>query len=154
MIAWPRLLMLFKTPWIHRGMLSALLGCLLPTLQAQTLRDPTLAPADLQTSAVATSIHPGLSLDTTPPVILVREGRRYVVLGLHLYAAGQSLGGLKVERIEETEVWFRKHQILYKVPLYPPNLQRSVATPVPHSGPMPISPAMLQLPLAAKPALK
>lgn len=93
---------------------------------AQTSRDPTLPPV-VQQSAKTTLMGPSLSINKSSLAIVVREGRSYVVLESNLYAQGQSYGGVRVERIGETEVWFREHNVLYKIPRFP-GVQRS--TPV------------------------
>lgn len=102
---------------------------LLDPLAAQSLRDPTLPPTQIE------PISPGardqkLSSERGPLTIVVRDGRRYVVLGTRLYAQGQLFGKIRIERISETEVWFRENGVLQKVPRYS-GVERRIAAPVP-----------------------
>ena len=97
------------------------------TIGAQTLRDPTLPPK-VEGIGKPAQILPSLSIGMGPPSIIVREGRSYVVLESHLYAQGQRYGEVRIERIGETEVWFRERNVLYKIPRFPGS-QRKVAAP-------------------------
>ena len=99
---------------------------LLNPLAAQSLRDPTLPPAQIE------PVGPGareqrLSSERGPLTIVVRDGRRYVVLGTRLYAQGQLFGNTRIERISETEVWFLENGVLQKIPRYSGVERRSVA---------------------------
>lgn len=94
---------------------------------AQTLRDPTQPPAS-QNTVKAVEAVPALSVGTGPPSIIVRDGRSYVVFESHLYAQGQHYGNVHVERISETEVWFRERNVLYRISRFPSS-QRSAAEP-------------------------
>jgi len=51
-----------------------------------------------------------------------------VVLEGHLYAEGQSFGRIRIERIRETEVWFRDGLAIYKMSRFP-GIERRVAMP-------------------------
>ena len=98
-------------------------------LAAQSLRDPTLPPA--QVAPVSPTAREKLqSSERGPLTIVVRDGRSYVVLGTRLYAQGQRFGETRVERISETEVWFLEKGVVHKVPRFPGIQRRSVA-PVP-----------------------
>lgn len=99
----------------------------LTTSSAQTLRDPTLPPAVQNTKKTAATL-PSLSIGTGPPSIIVREGRSYVVLESNLYAQGQRYGEVRIERISETEVWFRERNVLYKISRFP-NSRRNIVAP-------------------------
>jgi len=86
-------------------------------VQAQALRDPTVAPA------VVSSPEPGSAseatvLETGRVSVLLRDGVPYLVLGTRLYAVGQHIGRLTIERVTETEVWLREDGILRKVPVF------------------------------------
>ncbi|MBC7445859.1 MAG: hypothetical protein H7273_10400 [Polaromonas sp.] len=94
---------------------------------AQTLRDPTLPPL-VQTTGPTEATLSALSIGTAPPSIIVRDGRSYVVLGSHLYAQGHRYGDVRIERISETEVWFRERNVLYKISRFP-GARRSTAVP-------------------------
>jgi len=108
-------------------LLSAALFFAMATGSAQSLRDPTLPPM-VPTIGKTAVVPPSLSIGTGPPSIIVRDGRSYVVLESHLYAQGQRYGGVLIEQIGETEVWFRERNILYKIPRFP-NSRRSIAAP-------------------------
>lgn len=110
--------------WLIAGALALAAG----RAEAQSLRDPTLAPpeAGLASPSAAEKsalIEPGAS------AIIVREGRPYLVLGTRLYAPGQQLGQARIERISETEVWLREAGVLRKVPHFP-GIERRTLTPV------------------------
>jgi hypothetical protein len=84
-----------------------------PAGSTSSLRDPTLAPMS--------SASPGASPQATDGAgeegfsILVVDGRPHVIIGTRLYAQGQKLGGARIERISETEVWLREGGQLRKV---------------------------------------
>jgi hypothetical protein len=98
---------------------------LLTSLQApaQTLRDPTLPPPDAEVGPDGVAPSP---LGTEGMAVIVRAGKPFLVVGTRLYAPGQKVGPLRVERITETEVWLRDGQELRKVPRFAA-IQRSVA---------------------------
>jgi hypothetical protein len=50
--------------------------------------------------------------------VLIRDGKPYLVEGTRLYAVGQKIGGYRIERISETEVWLRGSDGLRKVPRF------------------------------------
>jgi hypothetical protein len=95
---------------------------------AQNRRDPTLPPAQ---SGVAGAASSGkfLSVDTGALSIIVRDGRPYLAVGMRLYSQGERLGKARIERISETEVWFREGGVLYKVPRFA-GIQRRASTAV------------------------
>lgn len=98
-------------------------------LAAQTLRDPTLPPVQID------PVSPGvreksLSSERGPLTIVVRGGRSYVVMGTRLYAQGQRFGEARIERISETEVWFLEKGVVHKVSRFP-GIQRRTVVPVP-----------------------
>lgn len=84
---------------------------------AQSLRDPTVPPAEagLANAAVST-----VSANQEPGSmsVIVREGRPYLVAGTRLYAQGQKLGAARIDRISETEIWLREGGVLRKVPVF------------------------------------
>lgn len=114
-----------KSLWVCFFACVALLLGLEP-LNAQGLRDPTLPPAPTGLANPVTG-EKSLSSDRGPLTIVVREGRRYVVLGTRLYAQGQRFGEARVERISETEVWFLEKGVVHKVSRFPDILRRSAA---------------------------
>lgn len=105
---------------------------LLDPLAAQSLRDPTLPPTQIEPASPATR-EQKLSSERGPLTIVVRDGRRYVVLGTRLYAQGQLFGKTRIERISETEVWFLENGVLQKIPRYS-GVERRIAAPVPASS--------------------
>ena len=97
------------------------------TSGAQSLRDPTIPPV-VQSAVKTTAVVPTLSIGKGSPSIIVRGGRRYVVLESNLYAEGQYYGPVLIERIDETEVWFREHNVLYKIPRFS-GIQKNISAP-------------------------
>lgn len=106
------------------------LVCLASVGQAQSLRDPTVPPAEagltvpLPGGATSSGMVPG------PMTVIVRNGQPYLVVGSRLYAQGQKLGLARIERISETEVWLREGAVLRNVPQFP-GIQRRVVVGVP-----------------------
>lgn len=96
---------------------------------AQNRRDPTLPPAQSGVAGAAASSGKFLSVDTGTLTVIVREGRPYLAVGMRLYAQGEKLGKARIERISETEVWFREGGVLYKVPRFA-GIQRRTSTAV------------------------
>ncbi len=89
-----------------------------PVAFAQALRDPTVPPASALSAPAANASGRAPAPDIGPVAVIVREGRPYLVVGTRLYAAGQSIGALRVERITETEVWLREGKTLHKKPIF------------------------------------
>ena len=113
--------------FLMRVMLSLSLCGLCSGAQAQSLRDPTLAPAE----AGIVSATPGEKMTSTASTgmtIIVRNGRPFLASGTRLYARGQKMGQARIERISETEVWLLEGGVLRKVPLFN-GIQRRVALP-------------------------
>ena len=96
---------------------------------AQTLRDPTLPPVQIDPVSPGTR-EKNMSSERGPLTIVVRDGRSYVVMGTRLYAQGQRFGEARIERISETEVWFLEKGVVHKVSRFP-GIQRRSAGPVP-----------------------
>ena len=88
----------------------ALLLIALP-LAAQEARDPTVAPAP--TGTVGPS-----PLGVEGMTVMVRDNKSYLVIGTRLYAPGDTVGTVRVERITETEVWFHDGKGIIKVPRF------------------------------------
>lgn len=97
-------------------------------LAAQTLRDPTLPPVQIEPVSPGTR-EKSMSSERGPLTIVVRDGRSYVVMGTRLYAQGQRFGEARIERISETEVWFLEKGVVQKVSRFP-GIQRRSAVPV------------------------
>ena len=89
-----------------------LLAC--AVLQAQNLRDPTVAPP--QASAA-----PGFPAPAQSPwgaegtSVIVRDGKAGLVQGTRIIFPGQKWGRWTLERITETEVWLRDGTSLRKL---------------------------------------
>ncbi len=86
------------------------------TVFAQTLRDPTVPPA---APAAWTSGSETGRLGIGAEAIIVREGRPQLVIGSRVYAQGQKIGGARIERISETEIWLREDGVVRKLPRFP-----------------------------------
>lgn len=109
--------------------LSIFLSLGLGQLDAQTLRDPTLPPPVQPGLAGSTKKGGFAASEKGPLTIIVRDGRRYVVLGTRLYAQGQKFGEMHIERVTETEVWFRENGVVRKFSRFP-DVQRRTVAPV------------------------
>jgi hypothetical protein len=99
---------------------------LLAAAHAQGMRDPTLPPAGAVGAPVSDASGRPAAPDTGPVAVIVRDGQPYLVVGTRLYAQGQMLGGARVERITETEVWLREGKTLHKKPIFS-GISRTVA---------------------------
>lgn len=106
--------------------LVVLLGLAGPLL-AQSLRDPTLAPAAVAPSA-PDDFPAAMSLQSGAVAVLVRNGTPYLVVGTRLYAVGDKVGLARIERLTETEVWLREDGSLRKVPVFS-GIERHVSQP-------------------------
>ena len=108
---------------MHRGFSPVrlvTLGALLMSglLHAQDSRDPTLPPAAVdQAEGAAVAVHRSW-VDGNPLSLIVRDGRSYLVVGTRLYAAGQKIGQIRIERISESEVCLRDGAVLRRVSLH------------------------------------
>ena len=120
-----------------RWLTGLLLGLLLGVASAQSLRDPTLPPADAGVpGAPAAASAP--SLATSATTVIVRNGHSYLAVGTRLYAQGAKLGQARIERITETELWLREGGVLRKVPLFDGIERRAVAAPAVRAGCAPV----------------
>lgn len=97
-------------------------------VDAQSLRDPTLPPIEPGQAGTAPA-GPSWNSETGAMTIIVRDGRRYLAVGMRLYAQGEKLGKARIERISESEVWFLEGGVLHKVAKFP-GIQRRIVTPV------------------------
>lgn len=91
-------------------------------------RDPTSPPAEAGVPAGAT----GVSAPAAAPSysVIMQNGQPFWVVGTRLYAVGQRVGLIKLERITETEIWLREDGQLRKVPRFA-GIQRRVTPSVP-----------------------
>jgi len=96
---------------------------------AQTLRDPTLAPPEAGGSVGDPALKSPLGDEGM--AVVMREGKPYLVVGARLYAPGQKVGQLRIDRITETEVWVRDGGELRKVPRFAGIRRTVTAEPAP-----------------------
>lgn len=96
---------------------------------SQSLRDPTLPPAQAALASTA-PLGSSLGIDPGAVTIIVRDGRPFLAVGTRLYAQGQQLGKARIERISETEVWLREGKVLHKVSSFS-GIERRAVTPSP-----------------------
>ncbi|MFT7300081.1 MAG: hypothetical protein ACI89Z_000534 [Porticoccus sp.] len=90
----------------------------LSPVSAQSLRDPTLPPppTELTASRLAETL---LGIESGAITIIVRNGLPHLLIGTRLYAQGEKIGEVLIERITETEIWFRENTVLRKISLFP-----------------------------------
>lgn len=81
-------------------------------LAAQDGRDPTVAPGETGTVGSATPI--GIEGMT----VLVRDGKPFLVVGTRLYAVGDKVGMMRVDKITESEIWLHDGRSEIKVPRF------------------------------------
>ena len=81
---------------------------------AANLRDPTLPPSE---KAVASDSVVGstLGIESGTVFIVVRNGVPRLMIDGSLYAQGEKIGRLSIERITETEIWLREGGVFRKV---------------------------------------
>ena len=91
--------------------------------QAQQ-RDPTRAP-DMEAAPQGHGRLPDLG--ELGLAVLARDGQLYLASGTRLYAVGQTVGGYRIERISETEIWLKKGKELQKIPRYSGVIHRALA---------------------------
>ncbi|MES2584919.1 MAG: hypothetical protein V4627_19500 [Pseudomonadota bacterium] len=99
----------------------------------EATRDPTVAPGE----SGATSPSP---VGTEGMTVLVRDDKPYLMVGARLYAPGDKLGNLRVERITEKEVWFHDGLSLIKAPRFAGIERKSVANKPSCAAPAKLSP--------------
>lgn len=114
-------------------LMGMLLGASFVTAGAQSLRDPTLPPAEAGVAG-APAAASTFSFDSSATAVIVRNGRSYLAVGTRLYAPGEKLGQARIERITETEVWLRERGVLRKVPLFAGIERRAAAAPALNAG--------------------
>jgi hypothetical protein len=95
-------------------LIMAVMAWLLPAA-AQGMRDPTIPPFGTggsgeqgEGAVQVRGLHGPLS-------VILADGKFHLVVGTRLYAEGQKVGDARIERISETEVWFREGRELRKV---------------------------------------
>ena len=93
--------------------LGAMIGLMVTThaVAQDVARDPTVAPN-------STGVTPGSAVSPAGVegmTVFVRDGKPYLMVGARLYAPGDQVGNLRVQRITEKEVWFHDGSALIKV---------------------------------------
>lgn len=91
-----------------------LVTCVAASSHAQGLRDPMQMPGSLRAASAPHEPSAPAVLHSTPlhrlegPLSVLRiNGELQLVVGTRLMGVGQMLGGERIERISETEVWLR-----------------------------------------------
>lgn len=109
-----------RYPYYMQGACIALL-LLMNTAPAaaQQARDPTLPPTETGVATPSTGGVEGMT-------VLIRDNKPYLMVGARLYAPGDTVGNLRVERIAEKEVWFHDGNALIKVPRFAGIERRSI----------------------------
>lgn len=123
------------------------MAVLLGAAHAQSLRDPTVPPVQAGLGSPGPDAK-SLSAEPGAMTVIVRNGRPHLVVGTRLYAEGQKLGRVRIERITETEVWLLDGGVFRKVPQFPGIQRRTVApssktssTVAPRTGVQPSGPS-------------
>jgi len=93
-------------------------------VHAQDSRDPTRPPSTVAAPAGA-AVSPA-ELGDSGFTVIVRNGKPFLAVGTRLYAPGQKIGALKLERITETEIWLLDGKELRKIPRFP-GIQRKTS---------------------------
>lgn len=102
-------------------------ACGVGAVWAQALRDPTRPPASVSASSGAAPASNVLGGEGF--TVIVRGGKPFLAVGTRLYAPGQKIGSLKLERITETEIWFLDGKELRKIPRFPGIQRKPSAQP-------------------------
>jgi hypothetical protein len=111
-------MMLGRIAWVAFAV--ALFAIALPA-PAQGPRDPTVAPALAQAGGE------GQGAAVAPAyAVIIQGGRPHLVVGTRLVPVGQKVGNARLERITETEIWFREGGQLRKEPRFA-GITRTVA---------------------------
>jgi hypothetical protein len=110
----------------------AIVGLVAWPARAQEGRDPTRAPAEVLAMPDAAAVRTPWGTDGV--AVVVRDGKPYLVSGTRLYGVGQQIGGFRIERIAETEVWLRSGNQMRKLPRFTGIQRKPFAEP---TGPKP-----------------
>lgn len=95
---------------------------------AQPLRDPTIPPGEAGSPTVDADATKS-PIEREPMTVVVRNGKPYVMWGIHLLAPGAEIDGKRLEKITETEIWLRDGKQRLKVPRFMPDIQIRPASP-------------------------
>lgn len=118
---WPAfaLVLVLSALWVHT-----------PGVLAQTLRDPTVAPAEALPAVAASAAAAASAARAASESVnvIIRDGQPYVASGTRLYRPGDTLGQARIERITETEIWLKEAGAVRKVPRFA-GIERRAALP-------------------------
>ncbi len=103
------------------GSVLVILCSALTVVAQDASRDPTVAPPETGAAIPSPSGVEGMT-------VLVRDDKPYLVVGARLYAPGDKVGNMRVERITEKEVWFHDGSALIKVPRFAGIERKALAT--------------------------
>jgi hypothetical protein len=93
--------------------------CLATAAWAAQARDPMEPPVAARPLLAAASAAAPAQAPVPPPrLLLVVDGKRYVVDGTRRRAEGELLGGARIERIEDGAVVVRSEGRLLRLPLF------------------------------------
>jgi hypothetical protein len=104
--------------WAMAGVAVSILWVSAP-VGAQEARDPTVEPAETTSGGPLPKAVEGMS-------VLIRGDQSFLVVGTRLYAPGDTVGSLRVERITETEVWLHDGNTVIKVPRFAGITRKSI----------------------------
>ncbi len=117
--------MMWCREWRWFGVLALSAIATLP--HAQSLRDPTLAPAGAMSGPEGPAAVEAPLLGDGVAVV-VRNDKPFLVIGTRLYGVGQRFGSNRIERITETQVWLRNGSELRKISRFA-GIDRKVSNP-------------------------
>jgi hypothetical protein len=104
-------------------LLSMLVPLAFAPAWAQALRDPTVAPTQAEVGGA------GQAPESAPGyAVIIQDGKPHLVVGTRLVPVGQKVGNARLERITETEIWFREGGQLRKEARFA-GISRTVARP-------------------------
>lgn len=98
---------------------AALLLLLLVLASAHAIdRDPTQWPTGILPASPASAAS---GADPEAPLarqVLIRDGRAYLVIQGRRYAVGDMVDGLRIQRIDDTAIWWNEGGQIRREPLY------------------------------------
>lgn len=98
---------------------AALLLLVLASASAHAIdRDPTQWPTGILPASPASAAS---GADPEAPLarqVLIRDGRAYLVIQGRRYAVGDMVDGLRIQRIDDTAIWWNEGGQIRREPLY------------------------------------
>jgi hypothetical protein len=110
---------------------AAVLLCLAAAAQGMESaggRDPTLPPAQFNAPAVAAAASSAASAADITPIVIMSEGRYYVMDRGRRLGVGDLLGTARIARIDDNGVWLREADSLEQIPLHGTVVRKAVPT--------------------------